>query len=174
VSVIRSGAWLDEQVFPEPAWVVPGILPEGCCVLTGHPNIGKSFLVLAIALAAASGGEVLGISVEQRPVLYLALEDFDRRIQERARNLMDDAPLPDEFYYVTRESQSVALDEARKWLNDNMDRKPLVIVDTLEKIRGQRGSNAYQDDYKAGTDLQALLAPGGAVIDVHHNRKDDS
>jgi RecA-family ATPase len=174
VSAIRNGSWLDEQVFTDPAWVVPGLLPEGCCVLTGHPKIGKSFLVLAIALAAASGGEVLGIPVDQRPVLYLSLEDYDRRIQERARKLMHDAPLPADFYYVTRDYQLTALEDARKWLDTNIDRRPLVIVDTLEKIRNERGSNAYRDDYQAGTNLQKLLAPGGAVIAVHHNRKDET
>ena len=36
------------KAFPDPSWCVPGIIPEGCCVLSGHPKIGKSFLVLAI------------------------------------------------------------------------------------------------------------------------------
>jgi len=27
---------------------VPSIIPEGCCILSGHPKIGKSVLVLAI------------------------------------------------------------------------------------------------------------------------------
>ena len=62
-------------MFPDPTWCVPGIIPEGCCILSGHPKIGKSFLVLAVALAAASGGTVLGVQVEARPVLYMALED---------------------------------------------------------------------------------------------------
>ena len=44
-------------------------------VLAGHPKIGKAFLVLGIALAVADGREVLGLSVEKRPVLYLALEE---------------------------------------------------------------------------------------------------
>jgi hypothetical protein len=94
MSAIRNGTWLDKQVFPEPAWAVPGIIPEGCCILSGHPKIGKSFLVLAIALAAANGDEVLGVCVEQRPALYLALEDDARRLQHRARKLLDDRPLP--------------------------------------------------------------------------------
>jgi hypothetical protein len=36
------------KAFPDPSWCVPGIIPEGCCILSGHPKIGKSFLVLAI------------------------------------------------------------------------------------------------------------------------------
>jgi hypothetical protein len=49
-----------------------------------------------------------------------------------------------------------------------------VIVDTLEKIRGPRTQNSYADDYKARTSLQSLLAEGGTVIAVHHNRKGES
>jgi RecA-family ATPase len=171
VSAIRNGAWLDDQVFPEPAWSVPGIIPEGCCILAGQPKIGKSFLVLAIALASAAGDQVLGVEVQQRPVLYLALEDNARRLQTRARMLLDDEPLPHQFYYLTRESRDVALDLAREWVIARNHQKPMVVVDTLEKVRAERGNNTYADDYKAGTSLQSLLAAGGSVIAVHHTRK---
>jgi RecA-family ATPase len=174
MSPIRNGAWLDSQVFPEPSWCVPGIIPEGCCILSGHPKIGKSFLVLDVALAAASGGPVLGVEVEARPVLYMALEDDPRRLQLRSRILLEDAPLPDGFSFMTRDDTENAMDVAAGWVQEHQADKPLVIVDTLEKIRGQRGQNAYSDDYKAGTLLQTLLARGGTVIAVHHNRKGDS
>lgn len=57
------------------------------------------------------------------------------------------------------------------WVQENADREPLVIVDTLEKIRAPRGANAYHDDYQAGGLLQTMEAPGGVVIAVHHSRK---
>lgn len=168
---IRNGEYLDEQVFPEPSWCVPGIIPEGCCILSGHPKIGKSFLVLAIALAAASGGSVLGVEVEARPVLYMALEDNDRRLQLRSRELLTDEPLPVEFSYMTRNDTDHAMDLAAQWVSARQTKKPLVIVDTLEQIRGPRSQNAYGDDYKAGIKLRSLLAENGTVIAVHHNRK---
>jgi hypothetical protein len=174
VSPIRNGTWLDNQVFPEPTWAVPGIIPEGCGILSGHPKIGKSFLVLGVALAAADGGEVLGVRVEQRPVLYLALEDDARRLQHRARKLLDDTPLPEEFYYLVRENGDAAMDVARDWVQAHSHRKPMVIVDTLEKVRGPRSNSAYADDYAAGTSLQSLLAADGTVLAVHHNRKNES
>ena len=174
MSGIRNGTWLDAQVFPEPAWVVPGIIPEGCCILSGHPKIGKSFLVLALALAAASGGTVLGVKLEARPVLYMALEDDPRRLQLRSRILLDDAALPSEFSFMTRYDSEGAMDLAKTWVDSHRTDKPLVIVDTLEKIRGERSPNGYSDDYKAGTLLQTLLANGGTVIAVHHNRKGQS
>jgi RecA-family ATPase len=174
VSPIRNGAYLDGEVFPDPSWCVPGIIPEGCCILSGHPKIGKSFLVLAIALAAASGGTVLGVEVEARPVLYLALEDEPRRLQLRSRILLDDQPLPVGFSYLTRDDTEGAMNLAKDWVDTHRTQKPLVIVDTLEKIRGARSQNAYADDYKAGTSLQSLLAKSGTVIAVHHNRKGES
>jgi RecA-family ATPase len=174
VSAIRSGAWLESQVFSEPAWSVPGIIPEGCCILAGPPKIGKSFLVLAIALAAAGGNRVLGVEVQHRPVLYLALEDNARRLQTRARMLLDDGPFPHRFYYLTREATNGAMDLARGWVKEHNEGGPMVIVDTLEKVRGQRGNNPYADDYKAGTSLQSLLTLGGSVIAVHHTRKSAS
>ena len=153
---------------------MPGIIPEGCCILAGQPKIGKSFLVLAIALAAASGDRVLGVEVQHRPVLYLALEDDARRLQSRAHVLRDDEPLPEEFYYLTREHASNAMDIAGTWVGAHTDSKPMVIVDTLEKVRGARGNNPYADGYKAGTALQSLLSPGGGVLAVHHTRKGES
>ena len=174
MSPIQDGAWLDNQVFPEPSWCVPGILPEGCCILSGHPKIGKSFLVLDVALAAASGGTVLGVEVQARPVLYMALEDDPRRLQQRSRILLDDEPLPSGFSFMTRYDTEGAMEVGKAWVESHCDEKPLVIVDTLEKIRGGRTQNAYSDDYQAGTLLQSLLAKGGTVIAVHHNRKGDS
>jgi hypothetical protein len=115
--------------------------------------------------------EILGVRVDQRPVLYLALEDSESRIQKRARQLLADGPLPAEFYFVIRTHQAQAVEVAQGWVQEQRDFQPLVIVDTLEKIRADRGANAYRDDYRAGNLLQTMEAPGGAVIAVHHSRK---
>jgi len=64
--------------FPAPAWIVPGILPEGFVILAARPKKGKSWLALNIAVAKASGGCALGrpdLRLEPAKVLYLALED---------------------------------------------------------------------------------------------------
>lgn len=130
--------------------------------------------MLAIALAAASGGCVLGVQVEARPVLYMALEDNHRRLQLRSRILLHDEPLPVEFSYMTRDDTEHAAALAKEWVAAHWTDKPLVIVDTLEKIREQRSQHAYSDDYKAGTGLRSFLAENGTVIAVHHNRKSES
>src|SRR6476619_1531684 len=85
---IRNGAYLDNQTIPELAWAVPGLIPEGLTLFVGAPKRGKSWLILDVALAVASGGRALGaIDVERGRTLYLALEDSERRLQGRIRHL---------------------------------------------------------------------------------------
>lgn len=69
--------------WPEPVWAVPGLLPAGLTIFAGKQKIGKSWLALQIAQAVAAGGVALGEHAEAGPILYLALEDNPRRLQER-------------------------------------------------------------------------------------------
>ena len=80
-----SAAELLSTQFPDIAWSVPGLIPVGLAFLAGRPKMGKSWLSLQIAAAVGSGGQVLGRKVDAGRVLYLALEDSPRRIQDRLR-----------------------------------------------------------------------------------------
>ena len=129
---LKTGDWLDAQHFPPLSWVVPGLIPEGMSMLVGGPKIGKSWLSLGVALAVASGGRVLGrIGVgDARPVLLLALEDGDRRLQDRARELLDDDPIPPLLSYMTRIEPNSVVQTVEAWLNTvDADSEPLVILD---------------------------------------------
>lgn len=53
---VFDSAWLTEQDFPPVEYVVPGVIPEGLTILVAPPKVGKSWMVLGIAEAAASGG----------------------------------------------------------------------------------------------------------------------
>src|SRR5260221_10108309 len=56
---------------PPARWAVPDLISEGLSILGGKPKLGKSWLILGIALAIASGGFALGKKpVEQGEVLY--------------------------------------------------------------------------------------------------------
>src|SRR5262245_37255994 len=74
--------------YPEPKWAVKGLIPEGVTFIAGPPKLGKSIFALNLAVAVAEGGKALShFDVDQGSVLYLALEDGPRRIQERLRKL---------------------------------------------------------------------------------------
>ena len=69
--------------FPEPVWVVDELIPEGVIIFAGKPKAGKSVLALNLCVAIAKGGRFFGKDIEQGNVLYLHLEDNQRRIQNR-------------------------------------------------------------------------------------------
>jgi hypothetical protein len=173
---LRHGAWLDEQDIAPLEYHVPGVIPEGFTLLVGPPKIGKSWLLLGLALALASGGKVLGLTVEARPVLYLALEDGHRRLQSRCRKLLGDDPIPSGFEYLTRTMPDTVLATITTWLNTlSSEDKPLVIVDTLGKVMppALMGESGYGRDYRVGSTLKAIAdgRPGSGLVVSHHDRK---
>src|SRR5215208_1743774 len=78
-----SAADLLEMDLPPIKWTIPEILPEGVTILAGKAKIGKSFLAFGLCVAVATGGEALGkIPVGRGDVLYVALEDNQRRLKK--------------------------------------------------------------------------------------------
>ena len=74
--------------FPELRWVVDDLIPEGLTILAGQSKIGKSWFLLQMALCVASGSPFLGtFNANPASVLYIALEDNARRIQNRMEKL---------------------------------------------------------------------------------------
>jgi hypothetical protein len=173
---LRDGAWLDAQNFPPLRYAVPGILPEGSVLLVGPPKIGKSWFVLAAGLAIAAGGRMLGIQVgDPRPVLLAALEDGDRRLQDRCRKLLVGDPIPKRFQYLTRFTAGRLLQTLTAWLDMHGDEQPLVVLDTLGRAMppAAAGESAYQRDYKIGAALKRAVDdhPGATLLTNHHDRK---
>lgn len=171
-----TAAWLDTQDFPPLDWTVEGILPEGMGLLAAPPKVGKSWMVNDFALACAAGGSALGaIAVKKRPVLLLALEDGHRRLQSRFRTLMEGQVLPDALEVVTRASSTEALVIVGEFLRRHQHDAPLVIIDTLGKVKPPRGSSEdpYAADYRFGGVLKRHIddVPGGCLLLVHHTRK---
>jgi AAA domain len=173
---LRNGAWLDRQYFPPLRYAVPGIIPEGSTLLVGAPKIGKSWLVLSWALARAAGGVALSaLKIDAGPVLYLALEDGDRRMQDRCRTLLCGDRIPPAFDYLTRVEPGRVIDTIAAWLKRHPGAAPLVILDTLGKVMppAVNGESAYQRDYRIGSALKVIAEsePGAAVLVNHHDRK---
>jgi hypothetical protein len=175
---MRNGSWLNAQEFPPLRYAVPGVIPEGLSLHVGPPKIGKSWALLGIALGVAVGGVALGKirTGAPRPVLYLALEDGDRRLQNRCKQLLNGAPIPERLDYITRlTQQGSVLATIEAWLEPHGDEDPVVILDTLGKVMppAMPGESAYQRDYRVGSSLKRLADdhPGTALIVNHHDRK---
>lgn len=174
---IRTGPWLDAQVFPPLQWAVEGLIPEGFGLVIGPPKLGKSWFILGQMLAISSGGRALGrIPVEQRDVLYLALEDGPRRMQSRIRILNGDQPTARGFHFLTQAAPDQVVDLIAAWLNKHP--AGVVALDTLGKVMPPSivGESAYQRDYRVGGTLKRLTDtyPGSSLLVVHHVRKQGS
>lgn len=173
---VRNGTWLSKQDFPELTYAIQGVVPEGFTIIVGAPKIGKSWLVLNFLLAVASGGMALSAITTGKPrtVLYLALEDGDRRMQSRCIKLLGDANIPADFHYLTHVRPGVLLATIDEYLSGYPD-TALIVVDTLGKIIPDTGGgeSAYQRDYRISSALKARADdhPGLAIIGCHHDRK---
>lgn len=131
-------------------FIVDGLISQGVNVISGASKIGKSWLMLWLGLQVAQGNSVWGLPTLQCDVLYLSLEDTQRRIKDRLYNLTDSAP--DNLYFaVTSGLIGGGLEEQ---ITDFLTEHPatkLVIIDTLQKVRDSKGSTGkagmYGNDY---------------------------
>jgi hypothetical protein len=165
--------------FPPPRWAVPGVIAEGVTLFCGPPKVGKSWLILGLGLTTALGLPAFGsIKVDPGPVLYLALEDTERRLQSRMRKILDGRDAP---HGLTLAPECPPLpqggDEAiAAWLDVHRDAR-MVVIDVFAKVRGMSppGMSAYDADYAAvGRAKRIADAYGIAVVLVHHVRKANS
>lgn len=160
-------------------WVVPAILPEGLVILAGKQKIGKSLLGLTIGLGVASGETVLGdIDVEQGHVLYLSLEEDERRLQERLSQLLVlGASLHHDFEYATSWPHLAGdgLADIESWLVSHPQAR-LVIIDSWASVspEGEQQGNGIARDarYELFEPLRELAHAYHVSILVHfHTEK---
>lgn len=171
---------LKDKTFPEPAWVIPGIIPEGVTLLAGKPKTGKSFLAMNIAQAKSLGGKAFGsVDVQKEGVFYLCMEDREHWLQTRAEDLFgpDFTEWPKNYYYALNwpRADQGGITLLQQWLEEHPDVK-LVIVDTLKKVRSRESGsrNAYDVEYEQIEYLKNVAdTMGVSILIVHHLRKLD-
>jgi hypothetical protein len=162
----------------EPVFIVPGLIPEGLTLVSGRPKMGKTTFIMNLADAIGRGGVALGaIPCEKRGVLFLALEDNQRRLRKRRRMMLDAPNLsPCDgliFYLEWPRLDAGGLDRLNKFCTDNPEIK-VIVIDTWKKISPQRQRNAndYEYESEAATLLQRFAAKCQvAIIIIHHSRK---
>jgi AAA domain len=166
---------------PPVRWTIPEILPEGLTILAGKPKLGKSWLALSVALSIAAGGVALGAQpVAKGDVLYLALEDNARRLQSRARRLLEsmtETPSNLEFALDWPRLGEGGLAYLEEYLKAHPDLR-LVVIDTWARIAppsGERRCSQYEGDYESLTPLKRLADTYHvSILAVHHLRKTGS
>ena len=169
---------LRSMVFPPIKWAVPGFIPSGLSILGGAPKTGKSIMALHIALGIAIGGCVFGcVAVEKGDVLYLALEDTQRRLQERVdlSNVLSEKDDISGLEFVTRiEKQHKGGMEYLDWWLSVHHKARLIVIDTLQRFRKELSGkgNVYAEDYEVTNEIKALADKYDvAILVLHHLKK---
>ena len=155
-------------------FVVDTLLSQGLHVLAGSPKVGKSWLALWLAVTVAKGEPVWSMSVKQGTTLYLCLEDSTLRIQNRLFEITEDAPANVHFSTESEILGRGLEEQLRTFLMEHPD-TVLVIIDTLQMVRGAGYDNTYANDYRDLSVLKRIAdAHGIAILLIHHLRKESS
>ena len=164
---------LYDTVYASRPPVIDGLLYPGTYILAGAPKLGKSFLMAQLAYHVSSGLPLWGFNVHKGSVLYLALEDDYGRLQKRLYQMFGVETSAN--LYLGTEARILGMgltDQLDGFVKEHPDTK-LIIVDTLQKIRGDVSDKySYSTDYQDIVRLKAFTdRTGVCLMVVHHTRK---
>ncbi|WP_420100737.1 AAA family ATPase [Bosea sp. (in: a-proteobacteria)] len=173
-----SARELEAREFAPLEFIVQGLIPMGLTVLAGAPKARKSWLALDIALSVARGTACLDERKNHCPqgaVLYLALEDSERRLKDRIGQILAQMPhWPADLFFETQWPRMDAdgLVRLRHWI-DMTPQARLIVIDVFQKFRSASGAQAsYAKEYADLTELLNLAREKHVgIVLIHHLRK---
>ncbi len=173
---IYSAADLMGFDLAEPKEIVPGFIYEGFNLFAGKGKTGKSWYALDICIPVAVGGKAFGtVPVEGGDVLYLALEDTQRRMKKRLKQRLHGEAAPPNLS-IAHEWPRIGegcLEEIRRWL-DAHPKARMVVIDVLKKVKPRRIDNrgVYDEDFDFAGHLKKIADEYAVgIVGVTHTRK---
>mgnify|MGYP002224117317 CR=1 FL=1 len=172
LKAVSMNELFDTQYQSKPP-LIDGLLYPGTYIFAGSPKLGKSFLMAQLAYHVSTGTPLWNYTTRKGTVLYLALEDDYRRLQERLYRMFGTESADNLFFSVSAGQLGKGLDEQlARFVAEHTDTK-LIIIDTLQKVREVGGDNySYANDYQIMARLKSFAdAHGLCILLVHHTRK---
>ena len=164
---------LYENVYDSRPPIVDGLLYAGTYLFVGAPKVGKSFFMAQLAYHVSMGHTLWNYPVKKGTVLYLALEDTQKRLQERLFRMYGTESADNLHFTIWAKQLGSGLDEQlQRFVNEHPDTK-LIIIDTLQKIREAGGDKfSYVNDYEIVGKLKQFADKNHiCLLLVHHTRK---
>ena len=164
---------LYQNVYQSRPPIIDGLLYPGTYLFAGAPKVGKSFLMAQLAYHVSMGLPLWDYPVHKGTVLYLALEDDHRRLQERLYRMFGMEATTDLLFAIHAKQVGIGLEEQlKRFVQEHPDTK-LIIIDTLQKIREAGGDKySYANDYEVVGKLKRFADDCGVcLLLVHHTRK---
>ena len=176
--ILINGDRLKEDI-KLPEEIIYGVLRRGRnMILSSGSKAGKSFAMIELALAMATGRDWLGWKCKQGSVLYVDFELQYDYFMERLQRICDAAQVDrrtiENFYYMDMRGHAAPMEKladkiisrAKKYENLS-----LVIIDPIYKILG-----GDESDMAATTNFGNIIDEIGktlncSVVYVHHHSK---
>ncbi len=170
---MRAGELYYKDI-PEPVWVVSDLLIGGTAnLLWGRQGIGKTFLMLDMALSVARGVPFLNRATTGGPVLYYCLEGGERPLRNRLHIYPDETidwnALPLDFKY------NINLDSNEGWSDfiGGLRGRALCVIDPILSVSfpGLKFNDNDMVRELMRRLEQAAAETGCCIVLVHHRRK---
>lgn len=131
---------LYQDIYSKKPPVIEGLLYQGTYLFVGSPKIGKSFFMAQLAYHVSTGIPLWDYPVKKGTVLYLALEDDYRRLQERMYRMFGTETTPNLFFSVASMSLNEGLldwldTDALTVTHNTPDAEPSVIAFSSDHIK---------------------------------------
>ncbi len=128
-----------------------GVVPGSVVLIGGEPGIGKSTLMLQVAMQAGL----------ERPVLYVSGEESERQIKARAERIAADEGFPRQLYLYT-ETDLGAVERQVEAV-----RPAMVVIDSIQTMvvaELEAGAGSVTQVREVANRLQALAKTSGTAI----------
>jgi len=159
---------------PKKKPIIMNYLREGeAMLLSGNPKAGKSFLIVQLAIAVATGSKWIGITCQQKPVLYIDGELSPEMTGERIRDIREKMGinyLPEDLHIINTKKEDVTLRDVADDFVHGVRKEEVVIIDPLYMfLNSDENDNSQMK--KEMEQIKRISATGAAVIVVHHMSK---
>lgn len=172
----QSAETLLGKQFDPLEYYVEEILHEGLTLLAGKPKKGKSYLALDMSLSIAVGRLAFRhFPTQQKRVLYVSLEDGERRLQARLHKIQPNLATPQglDFLYAFPRLGDGAIEA----LDHFSQQYQVIIIDVVGRILPtvssvRKNVSEYQEYTELFGQMQALANENHtALILIDHVRK---
>lgn len=155
---------------------VDELLAEGLTILAGKPKKGKSYLALDMCLSLSVGREAfMKFPTEKSRVLYVSLEDGERRLQRRLRQIQPNLTSPQNLHFLYEFPRlGDGAFEAIKYYAKTFQ---VIVIDTLGRVLPpETPARKSLSEYQTMTDVLGEIQKFAqderkAVVVIDHVRK---
>jgi|GEM_PF-4103451 len=177
---IISASDLLSQNIAELKYNIQHLVVPGLTLVAAAPKVGKSYLMSYLGYCMATGQKVFTkLNTRKSKVLFLALEDNDRRLQARLTeianaSLLGTVNIPENLHLVTSLGENEdSINAIKKLINKRG--YGVIIIDILQRVAKPEDTGSYKKEYTLIKRLKELAdSTKTSIIAVHHTNKKSS